>query len=203
MKKYANTIANAMETLMKSADYEDMFGGYKDEPSESHVAHEEVCLCEPGETCEVCSPSGEVDVTLDANDASDAKAEDEDDNKAEDKDMKECAAYNIAIESLLTASAALDATDLSDGSTLSLKLASLVSEAKKAKTDKMSADDKAKLKAKEKAAKEKEKAKAQAEKDKAKAKAEKEKAKAKADKDKQDAKDAKAKKDEADKKAKK
>jgi len=200
MKKYANTIANSMDTLMKSAEYEDLFGDYG---SPKETPKPEVCMCEPGESCEVCTPDEDLEVTLDANDASDAKAEDEDDNKAEDKDMKECAAYNIAIESLLTASAALDATDLSDGSTLSLKLASLVSEAKKAMTDKMSADDKAKLKAKEKAAKEKEKAKAQAEKDKAKAKAEKEKAKAKAEKDKQDAKDAKAKKDEADKKAKK
>jgi hypothetical protein len=116
-------------------------------------------------------------------------------DRMDSKDIKDCAAYNIAIESLLTASAALDAANMSDGSTLSLKLASFVSEAKKAKTDKMSADDKAKMRAKEKAAKDKERAKAQAAKDKAKAQAEKEKAKAKGEKDKQDAKDAKSKKD--------
>jgi len=187
MKKYANTIANSMASLMKSAEHEDLFGKYAHD--HEHGNEELECVCEPGETCELCET---VDSSLDANDASD---EDDAKDDAKDEDVKACAAYSIAIESLLTASAALDAANMSDGSTLSLKLASLVSEAKQAKTDKMSAEEKAKMKAKEKAAKDKEKAKAQAAKDKAKAQAEKEKAKAKGEKDKQDAKDAKSKKD--------
>lgn len=54
---------------------------------------------------------------------------------------KTAASFNIAIDSLLTASAALDAVGMSNGSALSLKLASLVVEAKK----KMSPEEKKKL----------------------------------------------------------
>jgi len=48
--------------------------------------------------------------------------------------MKSEAAFSVAIDSLLTASAALDAVGMEKTSALSLKLASLVVEAKKKNT---------------------------------------------------------------------
>lgn len=59
-------------------------------------------------------------------------------NKSSDKDQawaKESTAFNVAMDSLLTASAALDYAGLVKGSELALKLAALVSEAKKGKVD--------------------------------------------------------------------
>lgn len=88
-------------------------------------------------------------------------------------------AFDIAIDSLLTASAALDSVGMPKSSSLSLKLASLVVEAKK-KDVKDKKDPEA-----AKAAKAKEKAKLQAEKEKAKEKADKEKAKLEAAKKKE------------------
>jgi len=110
----------------------------------------------------------------------------------DDEDMKSSAAFNVAIDSLLTASAALDVVGMEKSAALSLQLASLVVEAKKKdkeskKSGKSSSDSNdAKAKAKEKAAKEKEKAAKEKAKEKekrdtqmAKDKAAKEKAKAK------------------------
>lgn len=95
-----------------------------------------------------------------------------------DQDMTSTA-FDVAIDSLLTASAALDSVGMEKSSSLSLKLASLVVEAKK-KDVKDKKDPEA-----AKAAKAKEKAKLQAEKEKAKEKAEKEKAKLEAAKKKE------------------
>lgn len=101
-------------------------------------------------------------------------------------------AFDIAIDSLLTASAALDSVGMEKSSSLSLKLASLVVEAKK-KDVKDKKDPEA-----AKAAKAKEKAKLQAEKEKAKEKADKEKAKLEAAKKKEkEAKDTQMAKDKA------
>ncbi len=116
------------------------------------------------------------------------------DSCSADDDLETSAAFDVAIDSLLTASAALDSVGMSKSSAFSLKLASLVVEAKKAekKDSKESKADKAK-RFKEMLAKKKEKAKAKKDsqsakdkmaKEKAKAKADKEKAKAKADKEK-------------------
>lgn len=55
--------------------------------------------------------------------------------KADDSDDKVSSAYDVAIDSLLTASAALDHVNLGCGSAISLKLASLVVEAKKKEKD--------------------------------------------------------------------
>lgn len=107
--------------------------------------------------------------------------EDEDDKQPHPEAEPEMtsAAFDIAIDSLLTASAALDSVGMPKSSSLSLKLASLVVEAKK-KDVKDKKDPEA-----AKAAKAKEKAKLQAEKEKAKEKADKEKAKLEAAKKKE------------------
>ena len=107
----------------------------------------------------------------DDNDARKKKLDSSDENKVE-------ASFNMAIDSLLTASAALDSLGMVKSSAFSLKLASLVVEAKKKekdskKKDTNAAKDKA---AKEKAAKEKAKAKEKHDSQMAKDKASKEKA---------------------------
>jgi hypothetical protein len=149
----------------------------------------------------------------DDNDARKSKKKDDDeedekdDKKDEDKadDLSAAAAFDVAIDSLLSASAALDSVGMEKSAALSLRLATLVVEAKKKdKDDKNAAKDKAK-KEKEKAAKEKEKLKAQKEKDKAKADAQAAKDKASKDKakEKEKAEKEKAKEKAAKEKAKK
>jgi len=61
---------------------------------------------------------------------------DTDTSSADDEDLKSSAAFDVAIDSLLTASAALDTVGLERSASVSLKLASLVVEAKKKKEDK-------------------------------------------------------------------
>lgn len=149
-----------------------------------------------------------------ADDADSASVDDSEDSASaddEDSSMQSSAAFDVAIDSLLTASAALDSLGLDRGSVFTLKIASLVVNAKKkddkkkkdkkknpfAKgtgSDSQSAKDKA-VKAKEKEKADKEKAKVKAEKEKAKEKADKEKEKEKAAKEK-----AKAAKEKASKK---
>jgi hypothetical protein len=55
--------------------------------------------------------------------------------RADDSEERVSSAYNVAIDSLLVASAALDSVGLGQGSAISLKLASLVVEAKKKEKD--------------------------------------------------------------------
>src|SRR5574338_962598 len=86
----------------------------------------------------------------DDNDARKKKKKDEDEEDEEKEDKKDeddasdaeltSSAYDVAIDSLLTASAALDSVGLGRGSAFSLKLASLVVQAKK--KDKKSKDSK-------------------------------------------------------------
>lgn len=73
-------------------------------------------------------------------DSSDADDDDNDARKKKDEDeasdgLETSVAYDVAIDSLLTASAALDSVGLGRGSAFSLKLASLVVEAKKKDKD--------------------------------------------------------------------
>src|SRR5574337_457741 len=70
----------------------------------------------------------------DDNDARRKKDSDEDESSAEDG-LEPAAAFDVAIDSLLTASAALDSVGLGRGSALTLKIASLVVEAKKKEKD--------------------------------------------------------------------
>lgn len=139
----------------------------------------------------------------------DSASADDDDNDASDPEEMSSSAFDLAIDSLLTASAALDSVGMEKSSSLSLKLASLVVEAKKKdskdkkdKKDTASADDKAKKKAKEKAAKEKEEAAKKKAKEKAAKDTQMAKDKAAKDKEKEKAAKEKAAKEEAAKKAK-
>jgi len=97
--------------------------------------------------------------------------ESSDEHSAEDEEFAAEAQFNIAIDGLLTASAALDSIGMIKSSTLSLQLASLVVEAKAKKKDSSKDSKKSDSNdAKDKAVKEKAKAKAKEEAEKAKAK---------------------------------
>lgn len=160
-------VAAAMDAALKSAEYKTLFNTqYKFASDEGK------------DKCDECDKEKDHCDCGDSSHAHDAEVEDNaaawDNNDAtaieeEDKDVKAEAAFDVAIDSLLTASAALDSVGMEKTATFSLKLASLVVEAKKKEEDKKkkdkekdkksdSNDARAKAKEKEKAAKEKEKA---------------------------------------------
>ena len=87
------------------------------------------------------------DAEEDTASADDDTEEDTEEDTASANDLEASAAFDVAIDSLLTASAALDSVGLGRGSALTLKIASLVVEAKKKdskdkKDDKKKKDDK-------------------------------------------------------------
>ena len=171
-KSVSDYIASSMQATLNSAAHKSLFSKFASSDEESSVEESE----------EDCS---------DADDSASEEVEDESDACDKDEDLETSAHYDSAIDSLLVASASLDSLGFGRGSALSLKLASLVVEAKKkdpAMKEKMEAmramqkkkkdvqmakDKAAKDKEKEKLAKEKEKAKMLKEKEKAKAEKEK------------------------------
>ena len=80
------------------------------------------------------SSSDSSDADDDDNDAR-KKKDDSDDSSMADDGLEPSVAFDVAIDSLLTASAALDSVGLGRGSALTLKIASLVVEAKKKDKD--------------------------------------------------------------------
>ncbi|HEY5268016.1 MAG TPA: hypothetical protein VII94_02685 [Candidatus Saccharimonadales bacterium] len=86
------------------------------------------------------------------------KKEDSDSSSADDEELEAAAAFDVAIDSLLTASAALDSVGLGQGSSLTLKIASLVVQAKK-KEEKSKKDEKKKKDDKKKSSKDSQSAK--------------------------------------------
>ena len=209
MKSISDFVANEMAAVLNSAEHKAKFSKYAQDVNSAKV----VC-------CEKCSKESCDCSMADDNDARKAKKEESteessdsssstsstDSSKADDsndhfgtgapqtEESKTSSAYNVAIDGLLTASAALDSLGLDTGSALTLKIASFVVDAKKKEVDAKKEKEKAKalkakekekkdaLMAKEKAAKEKAKAKEKADKEKEKEKAAKEKAKASASK---------------------
>jgi hypothetical protein len=198
-KSVSNFVAAAMDAALKSAEHKSLFGTqYKFASEVDENDAKGGCAKCKKESCECMDSSMSDDQNLsdDENDARKKKKEVEESSSSsssssdsssadDDANMAAEAAFNVAIDSLLTASAALDRVGLEKSAAYSLKLASFVVEAKKV-------DEKA-AKAKAKAKADKEKAKAKADKEKAKAKADKEKAKAKAESDSNAAKDKAAK----------
>lgn len=204
-------VAASMDAVLKSDSHKSLFGTQYKFASDENDAKCDTCGKDP---CE-CSDSDSADdndakkkklppwlhknfgdkddkedkACADDSDSEEDSADACDANYAsspqEDEEMEASAAFNVAIDSLLTASAALDSVGMSKTSAFSLKLASFVVEAKKSTEDAKEKAAKEKAKAKEKAAKEKEKAKLAKEKE----KAAKEKAKEKEQRDTQMAKD--------------
>jgi hypothetical protein len=190
-KSVSDFVAAAMNAALQSEEHKSLFNTQykfastedendaKDKCSKCDKKHDE-CKC--GDS--MMADDNDAKKKKDSEDSKDSR----DSSSADDQDSEELssAAFDVAIDSLLTASAALDSVGLARGSALSLKLASLVVEAKKKDSSKDKDKEKAaKEKAKEKAAKEKEKAKRDSQAAKDKASKEKEKAKEKASKDKE------------------
>lgn len=216
-KSVSDLVAAAMDAALKSDEHKSLFGTqykYASDENDAKCAKcgSESCSCGDSSMAwddndarakaksseeSSSSSSSSDESSADDNDAKKKKMPPwlKDESSADDEDLAndgssedmQTSALDVAIDSLLTASGALDSAGLANGATLSLKLASLVVEAKKKmkedkKSDSNSAKDKA---AKEKAAKEKAKAKEMKDKQMAKDKADKEKAKAKAAKEKE------------------
>lgn len=146
-------VAAAMDAALKSEEHKSLFGLHKsaqdlnDAKDKCGKCHEDKdsCSCDSSMADdndarkakkEDTKDSSKDSSSADDNDARKAKKEeDTKDSSAADDEEKVSSAFDVAIDSLLTASAALDHVGLGRGSALSLKLASLVVEAKKKDKD--------------------------------------------------------------------
>lgn len=211
-KNISDYVAAAMDAALKSEAHQSLFGTQYKYASDQSDAKDKCSKC--GDKCSCgdtmmaddqdAKKKKELEDSSSADDQDAKKKKDSEDSSSDSKDSSSAddlsvsAAFDVAIDSLLTASAALDQVGLEKSSAFSLKLATLVVEAKKkekdskkskksdSKSDSNAAKDKlAKEKEKEKAAKEKEKAKKEKDTQAAKDKALKEKEKEKAAKEKE------------------
>lgn len=149
----SDLVASSMDSILKSAEHKALFGlkvadsSSKDEMCAKHGVKDD---CPANDTKESDTASAKDSEMTDKSDTSYAKdSESEkttkshdsssaDDNAAKEtsEESKTSTALDVAIDSLLTASAALDSVGMEKSAAYSLKLASLVVEAKKAKKDK-------------------------------------------------------------------
>jgi len=105
-------VAAAMDAVLKSQEHKSLFGTQYKFASDLNDAMDKCAKCKKDKDSCMCDSS-----------------------MADDNDEKVSSAFDVAIDSLLTASAALDNVGLVRGASLSLKLASLVVEAKKKEKD--------------------------------------------------------------------
>jgi cobalamin biosynthesis Mg chelatase CobN len=160
-KSVSDFVAATMDAVLKSQAHQSLFGGTYKFASDESFANDTICPTHGVK--DGCSSdshsayddndarkkkkddsedsSSAFDGAVDEHNASDM--EEEDKSCADDSEDLESSALDVAIDSLLTASAALDRAGLEKGSSLSLKLASLVVEAKK-KDEKKKSDSKKK-----------------------------------------------------------
>jgi hypothetical protein len=152
-KSVSDFVAATMNAVLNSEEHKSLFGSNYVKTAQSVTRHSDK---DPGSKCDGVLARGEClkcHKTFDMSNADDNAAkdgsseendscmadDDADDNDAADGSSDECAAddekvssaFDIAIDGLLTASAALDSVGLEKTSTLSLKIASFVVEAKK------------------------------------------------------------------------
>ncbi len=123
----ADFVAAGMNEVLKSKSHQDMFGKtwLKTAQDMSEPKADEACADDSGKD------ENKADDASDEQEASDAKDKEEKDcSMADDEELGVSAAFNIAIESLLTASAALDDVGMEKNAALSLRIASIVVEAK-------------------------------------------------------------------------
>lgn len=156
----ADFVAAAMDTVLKSEAHQSLFGTMTKRASLKKLAEAVWCpkcrdVKEPDMTgaCPTCGgplPKQEQakaddnaakDMSLETSDAdtcmADDSVDDSDSSYADDTaEEKVSSAYSVAIDSLLTASAALDSVGMDKTSALSLRLCSLVVEAAAKKKDK-------------------------------------------------------------------
>lgn len=131
-KSVSDFVAATMDAVLKSQEHNSLFNTTYKFASDENSA-------ETMEDSNEDSCSANDDIEADDNDAETVEVFEEDTSDADDLNAglyDVSANYDVAIDSLLTASAALDSVGLERSSTVSLKLASLVLEAKKKETAK-------------------------------------------------------------------
>jgi hypothetical protein len=142
-KSVSDFVAATMDAVLNSQEHKSLFSGtYKYASADEDSNHAKV-MNKPCKTCkqkeDMCMCAGgymaDDGMTDDSMSDSDMSWDAEDGMPAMSHSMPEemasTAAFDVAIDGLLTASAALDAIGMTHSSTASLKLASLVVEAKK------------------------------------------------------------------------
>jgi hypothetical protein len=145
-KSVSDFVAATMNAVLESDEHKSLFGStYKTASFNKKAEDDTICKCgyvydgSASDHCPKCSAPNPNKSKADDNSAKDGSSEndscmedDADDNSAKDgsSDMSSTA-LDIAIDGLLTASAALDSVGFSKTSALSLRIASLVVEAKK------------------------------------------------------------------------
>jgi len=138
----ANTVAQTMKTLLNSPDYQSIFKSAS--VGEDHEDENDARKKKKEEDKKDEDKSYADDKDEDMSYADDKDEDDGDDcAMADDEEKLEATAnYDIAIDSLLTASAALDELGSPTGSAATIKLASLIVEAKKKKVEDLKKKDK-------------------------------------------------------------
>lgn len=136
-KNTSDFIAATMVSVLDSTDHQQLFSGqYKTAASKCKDCQKAMDKC----MCSMADDSDSDDFESDETEMLYEEPESylEGDFFADDEELSATAAFDVAIEGLLTASAALDAVDMNHSSELSLKLASLVVQAKKIKEEEKS-----------------------------------------------------------------
>lgn len=137
-KNVSDFVAATMDAVLKSDRHKSLFGTtYKFAADMCDKCHKIECTCDASSaddsdddtTTSIEDTASAFDGTV-VNDTNHVYDEEDDSCEANDEEMLS-SAFDVAIDSLLTASAALDKVGLPRGSSFSLKLASLVVEAKK------------------------------------------------------------------------
>lgn len=128
-KSVSDFVAATMNAVLNSKEHQSLFktAQFNDVAPVDAPELSEVLDVNDASTSETSCDNDEDESC--AND--DSCDQDKDDESCVDDEPMESAAYDVAIQSLLTASAALDSIGMEKSATVSLKLASLIVDAKK------------------------------------------------------------------------
>ncbi len=154
-KSVSDYVAASMDAALKSGEYRQLFGTmYKSASEKCSKCGKDSCSCDSMMASDHTSQDGRSD-TASADDEDMSSADDStDESDAADSSDMVSSAFDVSIDGLLTASASLDKLGMDRASTVALKLASMVVEAKakekdskkKSKSDSKSKSDKSKSK---------------------------------------------------------
>jgi len=133
----SESVAREMNETLNSESHKSLFGTIYKSAQQLEVKMCEKCHKNP---C-VCADVAKVEDAACANDGVDVAMSD-DSSGDEDEDKTSTAALDVAIDSLIRASAALDRVGFEKSATVTLNLAGLVAEAKKKKMEKKKAPKK-------------------------------------------------------------
>jgi len=163
-KSVSDFVAATMDAVLNSREHKALFSGhykYAQDMNDAKKGKKEVCpecnkvmdknmmdSCSCGDKSYAMDDevfADDMGMSMDSDDMDMSMDSDDVEDYSMDMDgMHSTAAFDVAIDGLLTASAALDAVGMSNSSTVSLKLASLIVEAKKVKKEEEAASKKKK-----------------------------------------------------------